>query len=398
MNKLSTEREAVFDSFINIARSIYSEDFIPLHRPIFYGNEKTYLSDCIDSNFVSSVGEYVNKFENLISEYVGSKFGIAIVNGTNAIHLGLLLLGVKPGEEVITQSLTFVATTNAIHYCNADPVFLDVDRDTMGLSPKALKQFLEHNCEQRKDGLYNKISGKKVSACISMHTFGLCGRIDEIVKVCKEFSLPVLEDAAESLGSFYKNKHSGTFGDIGVFSFNGNKLLTTGGGGMIVTNNAKLAKKAKHLSTTAKVPHAFEFNHDQVGYNYRMPNINAALGCAQIERIQVMLDSKKSVTKKYIEHFKHSDIELVKPINSCVANNWLNAIILNSKTDRDNFLTYTNNRNVMTRPIWKLTHSLPMNKNYFNDGLKNSFWLEERVVNIPSSVPINSFNKFIETF
>ena len=382
-----------FDDFIDIVRSLYPDDFIPLHRPIFYGNERKYLIDCIDSNFVSSVGEYVTKFEDKISEYVNTEYAIAIVNGTNAIHLGLELLGVKSNEEVITQSLTFVATTNAIHYCNADPVFIDVDKDTMGLSPKSLKYFLEKNCITNKKGTFNKLTGKRIAACLPMHTFGLCCRIDEIAEICSQYGIPVIEDAAESLGSLYKNKQSGTFGDVGIFSFNGNKLITTGGGGMIVTNNKDIAQRAKHLSTTAKVSHAYEFNHDQVGYNYRMPNINAALGCSQLENITNMLDAKKNVTKKYNSFFKDLDINFVEPIKSCVPNNWLNAVILNNKKERDNFLIYTNKNNVMTRPIWKLTHTLPMNQGFFNDGLKNSYWLEERVVNIPSSVPENVFNK-----
>lgn len=386
------------NKIIDMVRSLYSDDFIPLHRPIFNGNEKKYLIDCVDSNFVSSVGEYVTKFENQISDYVNAEFGIAIVNGTNAIHLALELLGVKRNEEVLTQSLTFVATTNAIHYCNANPVFIDVDKDTMGLSPKSLKYFLENNCEINHEGTFNKVSGKRIAACIPMHTFGLCCRIDEIIDICREYNIPVIEDAAESLGSLYKNKHSGTFGDIGVFSFNGNKLITTGGGGMIVTSNPDIAARAKHLSTTAKVSHPFEFNHDQIGYNYRMPNINAALGCAQLEKIEEMLDAKNNITVRYNKFFKEMDIDLVEPIKTCVPNNWLNAIILNNKKERDNFLAYTNKNNVMTRPIWKLTHSLPMNRNFYNDGLVNSYWLEERVVNIPSSVPEDKINKLNKVF
>ena len=379
----------ILQETVSLARKIYGDEFIPLHRPVFEGNERLYLIDCIDSNFVSSVGKKVTEFEDKIAEYTGSKFAVATVNGTSALHIALEVVGVKSDEEVITQSLTFIATCNAIKYTGANPIFIDVDRDTMGMSPSSLLNFLKTS-SLKKDGiLINKKTKRRISACIPMHTFGNPCRIEEIENICSEWGIPLIEDAAESLGSFYKSKHTGIFGDIGTFSFNGNKLITTGGGGMVVTDNIDIAKKAKHISTTAKIAHPYEFNHDQVGYNYRMPNLNAALGCAQMERLQEMLDIKKHVAKQWQDLYSNYGIHFVNPIDSACSNNWLNAIILESKDDRDNFLKYTNDNDVMTRPIWTLMSNLEMFKHCQNDGLKNSIWLEERVINVPSSVPDN---------
>ena len=363
-----------------------TKDFIPLHAPYFGGNEKKYLSETIDSTFVSSVGAFVNLFEEKMAEYTGSKFAIACVNGTNALHMAMLVCGVKQNDEVLSQSLTFIATANAISYIGATPVFIDVDRETMGMSPDALKNFLESNAEKKTDGFtYNKTSGKKIAACIPMHTFGFPARIDEITEICNQWNIELIEDAAESLGSYYKGKHTGVFGKIGVFSFNGNKTITCGGGGALITDNEALAKKAKHLTTQAKIPHLWKFRHDEIGYNYRMPNLNAALACAQLEQLDKILKNKRELAEKYKTFFAETDYKFVTEPENSKANYWLNALILENEEERDLFLTQTNEKGVMTRPIWDLMSSLPMFENCQNDGLENSKWLEERVVNIPSS-------------
>ena len=271
--------------FLNllVAKELYGGEFIPLHRPVFGGNEKQYVSDCIDSNFVSSVGAKVTEFESMVAKFCGVEFGVATVNGTAALHISLVVCGVDKGHEVITQPLTFVATCNAISYVGAHPVFVDVDRDTMGLSPESLRSFLESNASIDGDRVVNKDTGRRISACVPMHTFGMPCRIDEILEVCSEWGLPVVEDAAESLGSTKNHRKLGSFGRVAAVSFNGNKNITTGGGGIILTDDKELATTAKHLTTTAKKNHPYEFFHDEVGYNYRMPNLNAALGCAQME-------------------------------------------------------------------------------------------------------------------
>lgn len=372
---------------VDFARKIYGYDFIPLHRPTFEGNERQYLLDCIDSNFVSSVGEKVAEFENKVAEYTGSKYAIATVNGTAALHVAIQLAGVKPGDEVLSQALTFIATCNAITYAGAKPVFIDVDMDTMGLSPSALKKFLEGNAEKRRDGTFNKFSGKRISACVPMHTFGFPCQIAQIASVCKDWGITLIEDTAESLGSFVGSRHTGTFSSLATLSFNGNKVITTGGGGMIITDDAELARKAKHMTTTAKIPHPYEFVHDEIGYNYRMPNLNAALGCAQMERLDEFLTIKAQVADQWDAFFDGMGVNFVKAINGSKANHWLNAIILESSSDRDEFLRYTNENKVMTRPVWTLMSKLPMFRYCENDGLENSLWLEQRVVNVPSSVP-----------
>ena len=373
--------------FIDFARELYGNDFIPLHRPIFEGNERKYLLDCIDSNFVSSVGSKVTEFEQMIAEYTGSKYAIATVNGTAALHLSIQLSGVLPDDEVITQALTFVATCNAISYSGAHPVFIDVDIDTMGMSPKSLRNFLIKNCEKKSGQVYNKHTGRRVSACVPMHTFGFPCRIKEIKSICDDWNIALIEDIAESLGSYVEERHTGTYGNIGTLSFNGNKVITTGGGGMIITDDEHIAKQAKHISTTAKLPHPYEFFHDEIGYNYRMPNLNAALGCAQMERLEEFLNIKIEIAKKWDSFFKDKNIKFFKATEGNKANHWLNTIVFDSNTDRNNFLLFSNERDVMTRPIWTLMSKLPMYINCQNDGLKNSLWLEKRVVNIPSSVP-----------
>lgn len=378
-----------YQLIVDFIRQLYNEpsDFIPLHAPVFKGNEKKYLNECIDSTFVSSVGKFVDQFEIEMAKYTGAKKAVACVNGTNALHIALMLLGVEADTEVITQPLTFIATANAIKYCNAEPVFIDVDRDTLGLSPFALRKWLEENVKKG-DFAVNKKTGRRISACVPMHTFGHPCRIDEIIEICNKYHIPVVEDAAESLGSFYKNQHTGTFAEIGVLSFNGNKTITTGGGGMLLFKDEKLAAKAKHLTTQAKVPHPWEFVHDEIGYNYRMPNINAALGLAQLEQLPKFIESKRNIAKKYDDFFSTLTPVLTfftEPQNAR-SNYWLNTILFENKEERDRFLKYTNENGIMTRPIWQLMNKLVMFKNYECGDLNNAKWLAERVVNIPSSV------------
>ncbi|MGB1019294.1 MAG: LegC family aminotransferase, partial [Chitinophagales bacterium] len=319
------------------------KDFIPLHEPRFFGNERKYVLDAIDSTFVSSVGAYVNKFEEMMCQITGAKYAIALVNGTNALHLGLILAGVGKEDEVLTQALTFIATANAISYCGATPHFVDVDNETMGLSPSLLKKHLEEIAIMKNGICYNKNTNKKIAACVPMHTFGLPLYIDELIKVCNKYNIPVIEDAAESLGSYYKEKHTGTFGLIGTYSFNGNKTVTAGGGGALVTNDENIAKRAKHLSTQAKMPHKWEYRHDEIAYNYRMPNLNAALICAQLEQLEMYVENKRELSDLYFEFFENDDkIELVREIKDAKSNYWLNAILLENEKERDAFLTFTN--------------------------------------------------------
>ena len=363
-----------------------SEDFIPLHVPVFEGNEKKYLTDCIDSTYVSSVGPYVDKFEQLMSQITQTKKTTAVVNGTAAIQVGLRLVGVKENDEVITQALTFVATANAIAYNNAHPVFLDVDLDTMGLSPLAVNDFLDEFGELREDGCYNKSTGRKISACLPMHTFGFPVHLDELIKVCKSWRIPIVEDAAESLGSEYNGKPTGSFGEVGAFSFNGNKIITSGGGGAITTNNIKIGERAKFLTTTAKQPHPFEYIHNELGYNFRMPNLNAALACAQLEQLELYLDNKRNLALSYEKFFSNKGIKFRTETKNTKANYWLMCVELEDSKERDLFLEFTNSNNVMTRPIWKSMDFLPMYKHCQSDQLLNTRLLEARIVNIPSSV------------
>jgi len=378
-----------YESVVNFIRSTYKTDsFISLHEPRFLGNEKKYLNECIDSTFVSSVGKFVDRIEEDIAKYTGAKYAIATSNGTSALHVSLLISGVGNGHEVITQPLTFIATCNAISYCSATPIFVDVDKDTMGMSPVALENFLNENAVVEKHQCVNKVTGKIIKACVPMHTFGHPCRIDEIQSICKQWNITLVEDSAESLGSFYHNKHTGTFGDLGVMSFNGNKIITSGGGGCILTNDEDLAKKAKHITTTAKEPHKWEYTHDLVGYNYRMPNLNAALVVAQLEQLNSFLENKRVLAESYKEFFNDTDIQFVSEPSNSSSNYWLNSIVVNNKDQRDLFLNETNSQGVMTRPIWTLMNKLPMFKNSQCGDLTNSEWLEERVVNISSSVTV----------
>jgi len=371
---------------INFIKSIYSKNqFIPLHEPRFLGNEKKYLNECIDSTFVSSAGKFVDELEEKIAKYTGAKYVVATGNGTSALHISLILANVDKNSEVITQPLTFVATCNAISYCNAKPIFIDVDTDTMGLSPSALRSFLENNTTVKNKQCINNKTKKVIKACVPMHSYGHPCRIDKIKEICDEYYIFLIEDAAESLGSMYKYKHTGTFGQLGTISFNGNKIITAGGGGCIITNEKVLAKKAKHLTTTAKVPHKWDFNNDMVGYNYRMPNLNAALLVAQLEKLNDFITNKRNLANKYEAFFKSMNYDFFKELKDSKSNYWLNSIMLKDKNQRDKFLEETNSKGVMTRPIWTLMNKLPMFKDAQCDGLKNSNWLHERVVNIPSS-------------
>ncbi len=378
------------DEFVKFVQELYgTTGLIPLHAPQFRGNEKKYLNECIDSTFVSSVGKFVDEFEEKIAEYTGSKYAIATSNGTSALHVALLLANVEKNDEVITQPLTFVATCNAINYCGAKPVFVDVDQDTMGLSPFVLQNFLEANTTINNGQCINNSTGKVIKACVPMHTYGNPCRIDEIKDICDQYNIFLIEDAAESLGSLYKNKHTGTFGEIGVISFNGNKIITAGGGGCIITDNEELAKKAKYLTTTAKIPHKWEFAHDQIGYNYRMPNLNAALIVAQLEQLDTFLKNKRVVSEKYKEYFEDNEIEFVSELKESKSNYWLNSLVFQDVQQRNIFLSETNSNGVMTRPIWTLMNKLSMFKDSQKCDLTNAEWLESRVVNIPSSVTVS---------
>jgi perosamine synthetase len=379
-----------FEKAVEYIREIYHTDgFIPLHEPRFIGRETEFINECIKSTFVSSVGKFVDDFETGVQDYVGSKRAVVIVNGTHALYLSLLLSGVKKGDEVVTQPLTFIATANAIAYSGALPVFIDVDKDTLGMSPNSLSEFLSIYAEVKDDGFcYNSVTGNRIAACIPMHTFGHPCRISEISLICQKYNIELIEDAAESMGSTFLGKHTGTFGKMGILSFNGNKIITTGGGGMILTNDDEVAIKAKHLSTQAKVPHRWEFNHDMVGYNYRLPNINAALGLAQLEMMNRFLKNKRELATMYANFFESLGVDFVFEPKDAKSNFWLNTILLPDKQERDNFLKYTNDKGIMTRPAWTLMHELPMYKNCTTFNVQTAIWLSERIVNLPSSVRV----------
>ncbi len=372
---------------IDFIRDQYrSEDFIPLHAPVFAGNECDYVLETIKSTFVSSVGAFVDRFERDIERYTGSARAVATMNGTAALHMALLLAGVTRGDLVLTQSLTFVATCNAIAYCGAEPVFLDVDRDTMGLSAGAMRVWLSEHAQLDDDGVCRtRVDGRAIRACLPMHTFGHPADLDGLLAVCAEWHIALIEDAAESLGSLYKGRHTGTLGLIGTLSFNGNKIITTGGGGMLLTNT-ELGARAKYLTTTAKRPHAYEFYHDELGYNYRLPNLNAALGCAQLEKLDSFVAAKRALAGAYAAVLNGSALQFVTEPDGCRSNYWLNAVICEDRVARDALLKATNDQLVMTRPIWTLMSSLPMYAGCRRGPLPHAEWLEQRVVNLPSSV------------
>jgi len=419
-----------YQLIIDFIRSLYpNRDLIPLHEPYFGGNEKKYVLDCIESTFVSSVGKYVDRFEEMIKDFTGAKYAIATVNGTSALHIALKLAGVDQGDLVITQPLTFIATCNAITYCGAEPIFVDIDPETLGMSPDSLELWLSANTiiqddacylkevnvstnlhklsqDQESTNLYKlsqieelqesfednsskfvKIRGqKKITACVPMHTFGHPCKIDRILEICNRYHIPVVEDAAESIGSYYKGQHTGTFGKLGILSFNGNKTITTGGGGMILTNDDELGTLAKHITTTAKKPHPWKFEHDMTGYNYRLPNINAALGCAQMEMLPEILKNKRETAQIYQDYFKTiADIEFITEPQECISNYWLNAILLKNEEERDAFLKQANAQKVMCRPAWILMNKLEMFSHCLKAEIPISEEIESKLVNIPSS-------------
>jgi perosamine synthetase len=376
----------MYDDLLRFIRKLYKTDeFIPLHAPVFAGEEKRHVLDCVESTFVSSVSDYVLKVEDKISEYTGAEYVVAVTNGTCALHLSLLAAGVTKDDEVLSQALTFVATANAISYTGAQPVFIDVDLDTMGMSPIALQNFLDSHCELKEEGTFNKSTGKRIRACVPMHTFGFPARIKEIKEICEAYKIVLIEDAAESFGSFVDNQHTGTFGEYACLSFNGNKVVTAGMGGAILVKDEKKAQWLKHISTTAKVPHLFEFYHDEVGYNYRMAGINASLLFGQLENINEILKVKREIARKYRNYCQEHGINYISEIEGTTVNYWLNTISFSSKENRDSFLDYSNKNGVMCRPMWRLMTELPYLQRAQHDGLENSRYLEERIVNLPSS-------------
>lgn len=377
----------MFDRVVDFIREVYAtSDFIPLHEPRFWGREKDYIAQTIDSTFVSSVGKYVDDFESAVAAFTGARYAVATVNGTAALHAALILSGVEAGDEVLTQPLTFVATCNAISYLGAKPVFIDVERQTLGLSPESLENFLADNADRREGGSFNKTTGRRIAACVPMHVFGHPARIVEIVRICREYSISIIEDAAESLGSLVGRKHTGLFGELGVLSFNGNKIITTGGGGMLITDDENLAARAKHITTTAKVAHPWHYRHDTVGFNYRMPNLNAALGCAQMEQLPAFITDKRALADIYRAFFAEIGVEFVDEPPGTRSNFWLNAICMESMDGRDRFLDLTNSRGIMTRPAWVPMHRLSMFENCGRADLSTAEWLTDRLVNVPSSV------------
>lgn len=381
-------------SFIELVRDIYETDaFIPLHAPSFSALDKEYVVDAIDSTFVSSVSDYVGKFEQVLSRFTGADYIVPVVNGTSGIHLALHALGVNNDCEVITQSLTFTATCNAIAYTGAQPILVDVEAKSMGLCPESLDSFLQKHAElQEIDGqqvTINKHTGKHIAACVPMHTFGHPVKMAELRHVCQQWNIAIVEDAAEALGSFIeldgKQQHCGTIGAMGVLSFNGNKPITTGGGGAILTNDVVLAERLRHISTTAKLAHAWEYVHDEVGYNYRMPGLNAALGCSQMEQLPTFLADKQIITQRYREWSNEQGVTFVDGQENTQANFWLNAFILEDKKQRDEFLSLSNEQGVMTRPIWQPMHLLEHFKDVQRTELNNTLHIMERLVNVPSS-------------
>jgi perosamine synthetase len=368
--------------------------FLALHEPKFRGNEWAYVKECLDTGWVSSAGKYVERFEEDLAATTGSPYAVAVVNGTAALHICLLLAGVKEGDEVIIPSLTFVATANAVSYCRAYPHFADVSTETMGIDPGKLEDYLRDTTVRKTDGyIYNRKNNRRIAAVVPMHTFGHSVDLDPLMELCERYNLPLVEDAAESLGSYYRGKHTGTFGQTAAMSFNGNKIITTGGGGAILTSDEKLAKTAKHLTTTAKIPHRWEFYHDITGYNYRMPNLNAALGCAQLENLSDIIDQKRKLADRYQEIFSNTEgISVFKEPKFSKSNYWLNAIILDPTNihRRDEILEQTNKAGIMTRPIWTAMHRLPMYEGYSKMDLSVTELLEKSVVNIPSSPFLNS--------
>ena len=377
-----------YSNTIEFIKNLYANhDIIHLHEPILGELEKEYLCDAIDSTFVSSVGPFVEQFEKDIAQLTGAKHAIAINNGTSALHLSLVALGVEPKDAVITQALSFVATANAISYCHAEPIFIDINEQTLSLCPVALENFLLENCKIKNGYCVLTKSNQKIKACIPMHTFGHPAKIKEILKVCNQWHIKVIEDAAESLGSYVDDQHTGTFGEVGILSFNGNKIITAGGGGCILTNNQPLAKKLKHLSTTAKVPDKNHFIHDDVGYNYRLPNINAALLMAQLKQFDNFLNCKRDIAMQYNHHFKNLSFNFFEEPSGTKSNYWLNTIITNNEDEKQSFLSALHSNNIMARGSWLPLNDLPMYQFALNDGCSVSQDYSKRIINLPSGVP-----------
>lgn len=364
------------------------KEFIALHEPSFQGNEWKYVKDCLDTGWVSSVGKYVEQFECMLQEYTGAKRAIAVMNGTAALHISLLLVGVQANDEVLIPSLTFIATANAVAYCGAIPHFVDSHEETLGLDPEKLASYLQDIAVVRPEGCFNKHTGRRLKAVVPMHTFGHPVDLDSLLGVCERYQLELVEDAAESLGSYYKGKHTGNWGRVSALSFNGNKIVTTGGGGAILTNDEALGKFAKHLTTTAKIPHKWAFVHDQIGYNYRMPNINAALGCAQVELLPTFIEQKRALANKYQQVFRNVEgVTFVTEPANTQSNYWLHTLLLDNDavTVRNDILALSNEQGIMTRPAWSLLHKLPMFSNAPKMDLSVAENLEQRIINIPSS-------------
>lgn len=376
-----------FNSLFEFIRDHYRTGAeIPLHAPAFVGQEKTYVLDTLDSSFVSSVGAYVDRFEASMAEYTGSERAVATVNGTAALQVALRLADVAAGDYVITQPLTFIATCNAIAYCNATPIFVDVDRTTLGLSPVAMENWLRQNATTDDAGhCCHNADGRRIRACLPMHTFGHPCDLDGLIDVCQRWGLELVEDAAEALGSLYHGRHAGTFGRLGTLSFNGNKILTTGGGGMILAHHDDGAR-AKHLTTTAKRPHRYEYDHDEIGYNYRLPNINAALGCAQLERLDDFLAEKRQLAADYQTCLAGSDLTFITEPSGCRSNYWLNAVLCPDAQARQALLEHSSEQGIMMRPVWRLMPDLPMYRQAPSGDLSQARWLAERLVNLPSGV------------
>lgn len=367
------------------------EGAVALHEPCFNGNEWKYVIDCIDSTWVSYVGKYVDRFEEMLADFTGVKRAVVVVNGTAALQIALKLIGVQPGDEVLVPALTFVATANAVVHCGAIPHFVDSEEKTLGMDSQKLKDYLCDICRVNSDGCTNKQTGRQIKAVIPMHTFGHPVDLDPLADICHEFKLVMIEDAAESLGSYYKGVHTGNWGKLSILSFNGNKTITTGGGGAIITNDEILGKLAKHLTTTAKIPHRWEYRHDYVGYNYRLPNINAALGCAQMEQLPGFLKKKRDLAARYNQAFQNiKGIKFFTEPPESKSNYWLNVLLLNEVDleQRNKLLDKTNNNGIMTRPAWTLLHKLAMFKDCPRMDLSCAENLEMRLINIPSSATL----------
>lgn len=380
----------MFEEIIAFIKSLYGHDRpIALHEPRFIGKEKEYLLDVIDSTFVSSMGKYLDELEHKIKCFVGAKYAITMINGTSALHTALLVAGVKPGDEILTQPISFVATVNAMAYVQANPVFIDVSKETLGLDPVKLEHFLSNNAIMKGDGYsYNKQTGNRIRACIPVHILGHPVQIDEIKKICEKYNIILIEDAAESLGSFYKKKHTGTFGAMGIFSFNGNKIVTGGNGAILVTNEQKFATDARHISTTAKCQPEWRCFHDKVGYNYKLSNLNAALICAQLENLSFYLQNKRETADLYKSFFKEKGITFISEPKDARSNYWLNAIMLNDSEEKEKFISFAYKHNINVRPLWFPLYKLPMYQECQRTNLDTANWLIERVITLPSSVRI----------